>query len=219
MVYILLFARIEGCSHRRARRPSVRFGRRKAGGPWCQRDEKLGAKRWVLIVICVALYLGPIHLLCPIAGRNWLDPVCLTASYASAGLIYKLYSAGWMVLVVLSAFHRTPSARVRRRIALWVAAIFLPVSLILHIPYFVWFIPVEAPSWLVAYYDGVALMFVVWLLLHRLLARWRFVWDRLDPDGVVPPQDRRRALFWHPATALLFHHLAATTNLWWITLP
>lgn len=178
----------------------------------------MGFKRLWLIALCVLLYWAPIKI-CPAPSPDWMDPFCMTATRLDAGILYKFYSAGWMVLVVLSAFHRTPSAQVRRRIALWVAAIFLPVSLLLHIPYFFWSIPVETPSWLVAYYDGVALLFLVWLLLHRLLARWRFVWDRLDPDGIAPPQDRRRALFWHPATGLLFHQLAATTNLWWITLP
>ena len=179
----------------------------------------MGAKRWYLIALCVALYLLPIHI-CPWPSPDFFDPICLTAIHDSAGVIYKLYSTPWMFLVVLAAFHATPDRATRRRIALWVAALFLPIALAMHWPYFLWAsFTYQHPEPTIMNENIIACGFLLWLLSHRLLARWRLIWDRLDPSGIVPLSDRRRAIFWHPATALLFHHLAASTDLWVLTWP
>jgi len=176
----------------------------------------MGAKRWCLVVLCTALYLAPIYG-CPYSLPPTYDPICKPAALTSAGLVYKLYSALWAVLVVLAAFQHTRDAQTRRRVAVLFSAMFLVLSLVMHWPYFSWGVFAHRHPETTATTVVIAVGFLLWLALHRRLARWRALWDRLDPQGAAPPEDRRRAAFWHPALALLAHHLAATTDLWALT--
>jgi len=177
------------------------------------KDQRMGAKRWILVALSIAAYFAPSYA-CPYPAPEPFNLFCETVRTPIAGLTYKLYSTAWMILVVLASFDNTP-APIRLRIALLVASISLPISLTMHWPYFLWrSLTNDHVDIMRSHYSIILASFIIWTIFHRALARWPWLWRNLDPRNQAPASDRRRAIFWHPATALVFHQLAATTNLW-----
>ena len=177
-------------------------------------------RRSLVVFIALFVLYNAINHACPYSVKGEiLVHLCETADSPWAALIYKAGSVPFFFVFLLTAFYGTPDRQTRWRLAGLFALAMFVVSLILHIPYFLY--PGSQFYWHVdetrAFKLGYLFLFIAWACCHRMMARWEAPWRWLDPKGVVPSRDRHRLIFWHPVIALLFHHMAASTDLWTIT--
>ena len=156
---------------------------------------------------------------CPYPYEAHQFHVCMTSYSWRAALLYKIASVPFFFLFIWAGFYGTKRRQERVRLCATAATLMFPTTLVMHIPYFLFSGSqiYQQPDEMRAFYAVCLFLLVGWAACHRMFARWAPLWRRLDPDGVIPPGDRHRAIFWHPAIALFFHQLAATTDLWTIT--
>lgn len=177
----------------------------------------MGAKRWALMLVCAVLFLAPLYA-CPGMVPRSFHELCRPSAEPVGAALYGVYGALCVFLFTLSAFRTTRDPAARYRVAGVVACGLFLILLMMYWPNAVWGTAWESRG-VVAEAHGATLLgvLILWATFHRKLARSRRVWRRLDPWQIVPMGDRRRAVFWHPALALILHAFAVRSELVWIT--
>lgn len=177
-------------------------------------------RRSLVVFIALFVLYNAVNHACPhpLLDDDLVD-VCLTSISPWAALLYKVGSVPFFFIFLLTGFYGTSDRGTRLRLAAIMALVLFLLSLASHGIYFIYaFVPVqdETRAWR-AFYLLYLFLFIAWACCHRMMARWAAPWRWLDPSGIVPARDRHRLIFWHPAIALFFHHMAASTDLWTIT--
>lgn len=172
----------------------------------------------MLIAFLVVAY-NLVNHACPYPYEAHQFHVCMTSYSWRAALLYKIGSFPFFYLFIWAGLYGTERWSERAKLSGFVAVLMLPATFFMHLLYFL--LPGNAVYNRADLWNAFDLLLLVllfiWAVRHRTWAERPAFWRRLDPDGVIPPGDRHRAIFWHPMIALFFHQLAATTDLWTIT--